>query len=133
MIIEGELGKKTITTTYDVNPKTGEVFEAKISTDIKHPKDKRIYVPAKDKVETETIPYTTTYEKDANRELGKANLIYEGIEGSKTTVVKYKVNEKTGEITEERGTPLIREAQGKRILVPAKDKVEVVNNKEDLG
>ena len=130
MIIEGELGKKTTTTTYNVNPKTGEVFEAKISTDIKHPKDKRIYVPAKDKIEVETIPYTTTYEKDGNRELGKANLIYEGIEGSKTTVIKYKVNEKTGEITEERGRTLIREAQGKRILVPAKDKVEVVNKKD---
>ena len=130
MIIEGELGKKTTTTTYDVNPKTGEVFEAKISTDIKHPKDKKIYVPAKDKIEVETIPYTTTYEKDGNRELGKANLIYEGTEGSKTTVIKYKVNEKTGEITEERGTPLIREAQGKRILVPAKDKIEVVNKKD---
>ena len=130
MIVEGELGKKTTTTTYDVNPKTGEVFEAKISTDIKHPKDKRIYVPAKDKIEVETIPYTITYEKDVNRELGKANLIYEGTEGSKTTVIKYKVNEKTGEITEERGTPLIREAQGKRIIVPAKDKVEVVNKKD---
>ena len=127
MIVEGELGKKTTTTTYNVNPKTGEVFEEKISTDIKHPKDKRIYVPAKDKIEVETIPYTTTYEKDANRELGKANLIYEGTEGSKTTVIKYTVNEKTGEITEERGTPLIIEPQGKRILVPAKDKVEVVN------
>ena len=130
MIIEGELGKKTTTTTYNVNPKTGEVFEAKISTDIKHPKDKKIYVPAKDKIEVETIPYTTTYEKDANRELGKANLIYEGTEGSKTTVIKYTVNEKTGEITEERGVPLIREPQGKRILVPAKDKVEVVNKKD---
>ena len=127
MIVEGELGKKTTTTTYDVNPKTGEVFESKISTDIKHPKDKRVYVPAKDKLEVETIPYTTTYEKDANRELGKANLIYEGTNGSKTTVIKYKVNEKTGEITEERGKTLIVEAQGKRILVPAKDKVEVVN------
>lgn len=130
MIVEGELGKKTTTTTYNVNPKTGEVFEEKISTDIKHPKDKRIYVPAKDKIEVETIPYTTTYEKDGNRELGKANLIYEGAEGSKTTVIKYKVNEKTGEITEERGKTLIREAQGKRILVPAKDKVEVVNKKD---
>ena len=130
LIIEGELGKKTTTTTYNVNPKTGDVFEEKISTDIKHPKDKRIYVSAKDKIEVETIPYTTTYEKDANRELGKANLIYEGTEGSKTTVVKYKVNEKTGEITEERGRTLIREPQGKRILVPAKDKVEVVNKKD---
>ena len=130
MIIEGELGKKTTTTTYNVNPKTGEVFEEKISIDIKHPKDKRIYVPAKDKVEVETIPYTTTYEKDANRELGKANLIYEGENGSKTTVIKYKVNEKTGEITEERGRTLIREPQGKRILVSAKDKVEVVNKKD---
>jgi len=112
------------------SPKTGEVFEEKISTDIKHPKDKRIYVPAKDKIEVETIPYTTTYEKDGNRELGKDNLIYEGTEGSKPTVIKYKVNEKTGEITEERGKTLIREAQGKRILVPAKDKIEVVNKKD---
>ena len=76
-ITEGELGKKTTTTTYDVKPKTGEVFEAKILTDIKHPKDKRIYVPAKDKVET----------------LEKDNKIIE-----KTTV--YDVNPKTGDITE---------------------------------
>ena len=77
VITEGELGKKTITTTYDVNPKTGEVFEAKISTDIKHPKDKRIYVPAKDKIER--------FEKD-NKTI------------EKTTI--YNVNPKTGEITE---------------------------------
>lgn len=76
-ITEGELGKKTTTTTYDVKTKTGEVFEAKISTDIKHPKDKRIYVPAKDKVER----------------LEKDNKIIE-----KTTV--YDVNPKTGDITE---------------------------------
>lgn len=77
VITEGELGKKTITTTYDVNPKTGEVFEAKISTDIKHPKDKRIYVPAKDKIER--------FERD-NKLIEK-------------TIV-YDVNPKTGDITE---------------------------------
>ena len=79
VITEGELGKKTITTTYDVNPKTGEVFEAKISTDIKHPKDKRIYVPAKDKVEV------------VNKKDGKII--------KKTTV--YNINPNTGKITED--------------------------------
>ena len=86
MIVEGELGKKTTTTTYDVNPKTGEAFEAKISTDIKHPKDKRIYVPAKDKVER--------FEKD-NKTI------------EKTTI--YNVNPKTGDITESSTEKVIKE------------------------
>ena len=125
LIIEGVPGSKTITTTYDVNPKTGEITEKVGVPLIKEPTTKIIRIPAKDKVVVEEIPSPIKYEKDSTREKGKPNLIIEGIAGSKTTTTTYDVNPKTGEITENVGTPVIKEPTTKIIRIPAKDKVVV--------
>ena len=125
LIIEGIPGSKTTTTTYDVNPKTGEITENVGTPVIKEPTVKIIRIPAKDKVEVTEIPATVRYKKDSTREKGKPNLIIEGIPGSKTTTTTYDVNPKTGEITENVGTPVIKEPTVKIIRIPAKDKVEV--------
>ena len=125
LIIEGIPGSKTTTTTYDVNPKTGEITENVGTPVIKEPTTKIIRIPAKDKVVVEEIPSPIKYEKDPTREKGKPNLIIEGIPGSKTTTTTYDVNPKTGEITENVGTPVIKEPTTKIIRIPAKDKVEV--------
>ena len=125
LIIEGTPGAKTTTTTYDVNPKTGEITENVGTPVIKEPTTKIIRIPAKDKVVVEEIPSPVRYEKDPTREKGKPNLIIEGIPGSKTTTTTYDVNPKTGEITEKVGTPLIKEPTTKIIRIPAKDKVVV--------
>ena len=125
LIIEGEPGSKTTTTTYNVDPKTGEITEKVGVPLIKEPTTKIIRIPAKDKVVVEEIPSPVRYEKDPTREKGKPNLIIEGIPGSKTTTTTYDVNPKTGEITEKVGVPLIKEPTTKIIRIPAKDKVEV--------
>ena len=125
LIIEGIPGSKTTTTTYDVNPKTGEITEKVGVPLIKEPTTKIIRIPAKDKVVVEEIPSPVRYEKDLTREKGKPNLIIEGIPGSKTTTTTYDVNPKTGEITENVGTPLIKEPTTKIIRIPAKDKIEI--------
>ena len=125
LIIEGIPGSKTTTTTYDVNPKTGEITEKVGVPLIKEPTTKIIRIPAKDKVVVEEIPSPVRYEKDLTREKGKPNLIIEGIPGSKTTTTTYDVNPKTGEITEKVGVPLIKEPTTKIIRIPAKDKIEI--------
>ena len=125
LIIEGVPGSKTITTTYNVDPNTGQITENVGTPVIKEPTTKIIRIPAKDKVVVEEIPSPIKYEKDLTREKGKPNLIIEGIPGSKTTTTTYDVNPKTGEITEKVGVPLIKEPTTKIIRIPAKDKVEV--------
>ena len=125
LIIEGVSGSKTITTTYNVDPNTGQITENVGTPVIKEPTTKIIRIPAKDKVVVEEIPSPIKYEKDSTREKGKPNLIIEGIPGSKTTTTTYDVNPKTGEITENTGTPVIKEPTTKIIRIPAKDKVEV--------
>ena len=125
LIIEGTPGAKTTTTTYNVNPKTGDITENVGTPVVKEPTVKIIRIPAKDKVVVEEIPSPVKYEKDPTREKGKPNLIIEGIPGSKTTTTTYDVNPKTGEITENVGTPVIKEPTTKIIRIPAKDKVVV--------
>ena len=125
LIIEGTPGTKTTTTTYNVNPKTGDITENVGTPVVKEPTVKTIRIPAKDKVVVEEIPSPVRYEKDPTREKGKPNLIIEGVPGSKTITTTYKVNPKTGEITENVGAPLIKEPTTKIIRIPAKDKIEV--------
>ena len=128
LIIEkGESGSKTITTTYTVDPKTGEITEKVGDPVIVNPGEKIIRVPAKDKIERTEIPASVIYKKDPKRPKGKPNLIIEGISGSKTITTKYTVNPKTGEITEKVSSPLIRvPLRNKVIYVPAKDEIEII-------
>ena len=125
LIIEGAPGSKTTTTTYNVDSKTGDITENVGSPLIKEPTVKTIRIPAKDKVVVEEIPSPVRYEKDPTREKGKPNLIIEGEPGTKTTTTTYNVDPKTGNITENVGTPVIKEPTVKIIRIPAKDKVEV--------
>ena len=125
LIIEGIPGAKTTTTTYNVNPKTGDITENVGTPVVKEPTVKTIRIPAKDKVVVEEIPSPVKYEKDPTREKGKPNLIIEGEPGTKTTTTTYNVNPKTGEITENVGTPVVKEPTTKIIRIPAKDKIEI--------
>ena len=66
--VKGKDGNKTTTTTYTVNPKTGEVVETVGKPVVVEPTETVIKVAAKDKVEVvnkkdgETIKITTSYE-----------------------------------------------------------------------
>ena len=84
--VQGKDGSKTTTTTYTVNPKTGEVEEHPQNPVIVNPTETIIKVAAKDKVEI------------VNKKDG--SVIKE--------ITTYNVNEKTGEITESKREEVIK-------------------------
>lgn len=91
----------------------------------------------------EEIEPEVVYEADLTREKGLANLVTNGIAGKKVTTIKHRVDEKTGEITEDRQEPVVTPATKTIVKVAAqphvvtksipRGKVYVVDNKRDFG
>ena len=125
IIIPGEKGTRKVTTTYEVNPKTGEVTEKVGKPEVKEATETVVKVAAKDKVEVTEIPSPVRYEKDSTREKGQNNITIPGQKGTRKVTTTYEVNPKTGEVTERVGTPEVKEATETVVKVAAKDKVEV--------
>ena len=123
--IPGQKGTRKVTTTYEVNPKTGEVTEKVEKPEVKEATETVVKVAAKDKVEVTEIPSPVRYEKDSTREKGQNNITIPGEKGTRKVTTTYEVNPKTGEVTEKVGKPEVKEATETVVKVPAKDKVEV--------
>ena len=123
--ILGQKGTRKVTTTYEVNPKTGEVTEKVEKPEVKEATETVVKVAAKDKVEVTEIPSPIRYEKDSTREKGQKNITIPGQKGTRKVTITYEVNPKTGEITERVGTPEVTDATETVVKVAAKDKVEV--------
>ena len=122
--VKGKDGEDSITTTYTVEPNTGKITATEgqpVRT--KEPTNTIVKIPAKDKVEVETISSPVTYEKDASREKGQDNITVPGKAGSKTTTTTYTVNPNNGEVTPTVGEPVIVNPTDTIIKVAAKDKV----------
>ena len=128
--IKGKDGSKTTTTTYTVNDKTGSVVENVGKSVVVNPTETVVKVAAKDKVEVEKLPSPVRYEKDSSREKGQENITVKGKDGSKTTTITYTVNDKTGEVVENVGKPVVVEPTETVVKVATKDKVVVVNKKD---
>ena len=123
-----ETGTK-ITTTYKGNP-TLAYGENKVISDGEKDGNRVIEIGVKEKVEVKETPSPVRYVKDPTRNKGEKNEVILGKPGKETTITKYTVNEKTGEITEVKGTPTKVDAVETVIKVPAKDKVETINQKD---
>ena len=122
--VKGKDGEDTITTTYKVNPTTGEITPTvgkPVRT--KEPTNTIVKIPAKDKVEVRGIPLSKRYVKDASREKDQDNITIPGKDGSKTTTTTYTVNPNNGEVTPTVGEPVIVNPTDTIIKVAAKDKV----------
>ena len=128
--ILGQKGTRKVTTTYEVNPKTGEVTERVGTPEVKDATETVVKVAAKDKVEVTEIPSPVRYEKDSTREKGQKNITILGEKGTRKVTTTYEVNPKTGEITARTGTPELKKATDTIIKVSAKDKVEVVQRED---
>ena len=124
--IPGQKGTRKVTTTYEVNPKTGEVIEKVGTPEVKNATETVVKVAAKDKVEITEIPSPVRYEKDSTREKGQKNITILGEKGTRKVTTTYEVNPKTGEVTERVGTPEVKNATETVVKVAAKDKIEVV-------
>ncbi|WP_448912663.1 trypsin-like peptidase domain-containing protein [Gemella sp.] len=124
--IPGQKGTRKVTTTYEVNPKTGEVTERVENPEVTDATETVVKVAAKDKVEVTEIPSPVRYEKDSTREKGQKNITIPGQKGTRKVTTIYEVNPKTGEVTERVGNPEVTDATETVVKVAAKDKVEVV-------
>ena len=124
--ISGQKGTRKVTTTYEVNPKTGEVTQRVGTPEVKEATETVVKVATKDKVEVTEIPSPVRYEKDSTRDVGQDNITVLGQKGTRKVTTTYEVNPKTGEVTERVGTPEVKEATETVVKVAAKDKVEVV-------
>ena len=124
--ILGQKGTRKVTTTYEVNPKTGEVTEKVEKPEVKEATETVVKVAAKDKVEVTEIPSPVRYEKDNTREKGQNNITISGQKGTRKVTTTYEVNPKTGEVTEKVEKPEVKEATETVVKVAAKDKVEVI-------
>ena len=124
--IPGQKGTRKVTTTYEVNPKTGEVTEKVEKPEVKEATETVVKVAAKDKVEVTEIPSPVRYEKDSTRDVGQDNITVLGQKGTRKVTTTYEVNPKTGEVTQRVGTPEVKNATETVVKVAAKDKVEVV-------
>ena len=123
-----ETGTK-ITTTYKGNPALA-YGENKVISDGEKDGNRVVEIGTKEKVEVKETPSPVRYVKDPTRNKGEQNEVILGKPGKETTITKYTVNEKTGEITEVKGTPTKVDAVETVIKVPAKDKVETINQKD---
>ena len=123
--IPGQKGTRKVTTTYEVNPKTGEVTERVENPEVTDAIETVVKVAAKDKVEVTEIPSPVRYEKDSTREKGQNNITIPGEKGTRKVTTIYEVNPKTGGVTERVGTPEVTDATETVVKVAAKDKVEV--------
>ncbi|WP_173249661.1 PspC-related protein choline-binding protein 1 [Streptococcus sp. 1032] len=123
---DGEDGLRKITTTYDVNDKTGEVtIRETTSTIEKESKDIIYKVAAKDKVEKRITEKSTNirFEKDETKDRSENPVTIDGEDGTITTTTTYDVNPENGHVTE-KVTVEKKEATDTVIKVPAKSKVE---------
>ena len=129
--VKGEDGEDTITTTYKVNPTTGEITPTvgkPVRT--KEPTETVVKVPAKDKVVDTLIEPAVVYEKDDTRDFGTPAQRTEGEKGKTVTTTTYDVDPKDGHITEHVGHPVVTPAGKTVVKVGAKTKVEQSKDSE---
>ena len=123
--VKGEEGEDTITTTYKVNPTTGEITPTvgkPVRT--KESTETVVKVPAKDKVVETSIEPEVEYVKNVEKDFGTPDERTEGEKGKTVTTTTYDVDSTDGHITEDVGTPVVTPAGKTIVKIGAKTKVE---------
>ena len=129
--IPGKDGSKTTTTTYTVNPNSGEAMAHVGEPVIVNPTETIVKVAAKDKVVETLIEPAVVYEKDDTRDFGTPDEPREGVKGKSVTTTRYDVNPNNGTVTEHVGKPVVTPAGKTIVKVGAKTKVE--RSKDEQG
>ena len=129
--IPGKDGSKTTTTTYTVNPNSGEAMAHVGEPVIVNPTETIVKVAAKDKVVETLIEPAVVYEKDDTRDFGTPDEPREGTKGKSVTTTRYDVNPNNGTVTEHVGQPVVTPAGKTIVKVGAKTKVE--RSKDEQG
>ena len=122
--VPGKDGSKTTTTTYTVNPNSGEAIAHVGEPVIVNPTETIVKVAAKDKVVETLIEPEVEYVKDIEKDFGTPDQRTEGERGKAVTTTTYDVDSKDGHITEHVGNPVVTPAGKTIVKVGAKTKVE---------
>ena len=128
IITQGQPGSKTTTTTYTVDPNTGQVTSKQNPPVVKQPTSTIVKVATQDKVVDTPIQPNKRYEADPSRARGEKDITTSGTPGNARTVTTYTVNPNTGQVTEQVGQPTVtKSATDTVIKIASQDKVAKSN------
>lgn len=115
--VEGEVGKKEVTTTYTVSP-TGEVTPNAEKTEVitQAPKTKVVKVGTKPTTQTSPVLSPKRYEADVTKDYGVPNEEVAGLEGESTVTTTYTVDEATGNVTPTVGQAVVTKAPTETVV-----------------
>ena len=120
---EGKEGKIVTTITYTTNLNDGSVKENEPVVVKTSMEEKVVKVGTKSKIVTKVLEPEVEYVKDSDKDKGRDNEVIPGDKGSETTITTYKVDPKTGKVTETVGEPVVVKAGKTIIKVGGRDKV----------
>lgn len=123
VVTPGSKGVHTRTTTYSVNPNTGETHTPVVTEDDTPMEQKVVKVGIKPVEKTEIIDITTKYIQDPDLDYGKTVIDNPGSEGKIVTTTTYTLNEQDGTTTENKPTVQKTEMVQKVVRVGVKPKV----------
>lgn len=125
-VTSGPKGAEKVTTTYTVNPKTGDVIET-IGKPVITPAGKTIIkVGTKEEIVTEVIDPIVTYVGDDTKPYGSEPVVKKGVQGYKKRITEYDLNPKTGVVTPKERVEIVAPRAGTVITVGTKPKVVIV-------
>lgn len=124
VVTPGSKGVHTKTTTYSVNPNTGETHTPVVTEDDTPMEQKVVKVGIKPVETTKIIDITTKYIQDPDLDYGKTVIDNPGSEGKIVTRTTYTLNEQDGTTTENQPTVQKTEMVQKVVRVGVKPKVE---------
>ena len=92
-------GETVKTTTYEVNPTTGEVTAKEPTSETTNPVTRVVKRGTQPKVERTPIPFETRYERDDSIPEGTEEEVTAGVNGEIVKTTTYELNPTTGEVT----------------------------------
>ena len=98
-VTAGKNGETVKTTTYELNPTTGEVTPNEPTSVTTDPVTRVVKKGTQPKVEKTPIPFETTYERDDSVPEGTEEVVTAGVNGETVKKTTYELNPTTGEVT----------------------------------
>ena len=120
--VSGETGVSTVTTTYTVDPATGEVTATAGAPVITKPATSTvIYVGTKPTVTTESVPFSTDYVADESLDYGQSSETA-GVAGTKTITTTYKLE----------GDEAVVDATSEQVTTAAQNRLVKIGTKPSI-
>ena len=123
-VIAGKNGETVKTTTYELNPTTGEVTPNEPASETTNPVTRVVKRGTQPKVEKTPIPFETRYEEDNSIPEGEEREVTAGVNGETVKTTTYELNPTTGEVTANEPTTKTTDAVTRVVKRGTQPKVE---------